>query len=374
MAIVGWSAAVAHAQKLSWNPVVTAAGASDSNVFGQLGKGSADRYATFILDVPIDYKPGVRLGLRGRYLDAGEAYQRHSELTNAQARQQGQLGLLFAPRQRTKLHLDGSYGQTNRPSEVFSDTGIEFGRERTTDYLATAGLNQGLSSRSTLNFEGLYRVSRIGNIEDRSQAASASLLRNFSRRTALGLNWRFERRSSETHERFDSNIASAIWNQEVSSRLSFSVSAGARIASDAKTRPEGHADVFWRRTHWEVQASYGHTLGYVPQRSDLPQRLGSADSTALMVRLKNRHWRLTAGPSWFWTRNDSLDLRVVRVLTQVDLMVADWLGLSASYAYQRQNGTLSSGASTADAYSTRSVGRVGIVLAPWNRHGAEGLP
>jgi hypothetical protein len=185
----------------------------------------------------------------------------------------------------------------------------------------------------------------------------------------------FERRLSENDERFDSSIVTANWNQELTPRLSFAVAAGARFSQDAKTRPEGHASLTWQRQHWEAQASYAHTLGYAPRRgSSLADRLGTTDTAGVTLARTSRRWRLSAGPSWYWTRNDSQDVRSFRVIAQLDVSLANWMSLNATYGYQTQNGSVGSGNQLQDADSNRSMGRAGIVLAPWNRRGAESLP
>jgi hypothetical protein len=368
-----------QAQGLTWNPVLTAAGASDSNVFGVAGSAQSDRFATVIVDVPLSYKPSAHFELRARYLDAAEWYQKHPELKDSQARSQGQVGMLLEPRKGTQLRLDGNYGETNRPSEVFTDTGSEFRRARAKTWAGSTGLTQGLGEHTTLALNYAYRTGKVAGLEDRMHSVNASLMHHFSRRTELGLSWLFERRLSEAQERFDSNVVTAVWNQEVSPRLSLALAGGVRLSStpfygDALAQPEGRADLTWHRAHWQVRTTYAHTLGYAPRAASLAQRVGTTDTASWTVSFANRRWRLSAGPLFYWTRNDSLDVRALRVQAQTDLMLADWLGLSASYGYQQQNGTIGFGDAVQGADASRSVGRVGITLAPWNRNGAEGLP
>jgi hypothetical protein len=83
--------------------------------------------------------------------------------------------------------------------------------------------------------------------------------------------------------------------------------------------------------------------------------------------------RLSAGPSYYWTRNDSYDTRVWRALARMTYMPLDWLGFDASYSYVQQDGIVKSGLEPTDRVSTRHVARVGVTIAPWNRRGAEGM-
>lgn len=364
----------ASAQRLSWNPVVTTAVAYDTNVLSGLGEGRDDWLGMLIVNVPVGYRPTPRFGVTAGYVNVSERYQTYPELDDWQARSAADVGVTWAPGRRTDLRAGGSYGQTNRPGEIFSEAGLELGRQPTTTYGGSAGLSQGLGAHTNLDLGYTYRYREAATIEDEFHGVDARLGRRFGDRTGLGLSWQYQRVDSEARDVYQAHILMLDWDQELSQHVSFAVSAGTRFSEGRDPRPEGRATLIWSRRRWAVGARYAHSIGYVPRTTDLEGRLGTSDSAGLTVSYRGRHWRLSAGPSYYWTRNSSYDTRVWRALAQVSFMPLDWLGLDATYSYVNQSGIVSLDTDPTNRDSTRHVGRVGVTIAPWNRRGAEGLP
>ena len=363
-----------RAQRLAWNPTLSATAAYDSNVFAEAGSGREDWLGTLVIDVPVDFKPNPRFDGLARFANVSEWYRTFTPLDDPRARSDGRLAFRFEPQPRTEFRLEGTYRETNRPAEVFTDAGVELGRARTTGYGGSAGFTQGFGARSTLQLGYSYRYSEVTSLEDHVHSGNTALSFGVGGRTRLGVRGVFDRRFSETQDQFDSGAVLAAWDQEVSRRLSFSLSAGARFVESSDARPEAHATARWERGHWLVHASYARTLGYVPRRTDLPQRIGDSDRAELQVVFSSRRLRLAAGPTFYWTRNDTQDTRVWRALAEASFMPIRWLGLRASYSYLRQTGTVETEVEVRDVEGTRNVAHLGVVLAPWNRRGAESLP
>jgi|RhiMetdeSRZDD1v2_1073273.scaffolds.fasta_scaffold143914_3 hypothetical protein len=363
-----------RAQRLAWNPTLSATVAYDSNVFAEAGSGREDWLGTLAIDVPVNFKPDPRFDALARFANVSERYRTFTQLDDPRARSDGRLAFRFEPQPRTEFRLEGTYRETNRPAEVFTDAGVELGRARTTGYGGSAGFTQGFGARSTLQLGYSYRYSEVTSLEDHVHSGNAALSVGVGGRTRLGVRGVFDRRFSETQDQFDSGAVLAAWDQEVSRRLSFSLSAGARFVESSDARPEAHATARWERGHWLVHASYARTLGYVPRRTDLPQRIGDSDRAELQVVFSSRRLRLAAGPTFYWTRNDTQDTRVWRALAEASFMPIRWLGLRASYSYLRQTGTVETEVEVRDVEGTRNVAHLGVVLAPWNRRGAESLP
>jgi hypothetical protein len=304
----------------------------------------------------------------------GEAYQTLSELDDPRARSIGQLGLRWTARERTLLRIDATYGSSNRPADVFTDSGLELGREHSTTQTASAYVEQGLGTHSKMDAGYVYRLGKVGGLEDDFQAASARLWRRFSRRTELGLGWSLEHRLSETAEQNDANVVTAWWNQGLSRRLSLAASAGARLSEGFDPRLEAQANISWTRARWDARVRYSHSQAYVPRSTDLAGRLSTSDTVGLTLTYKTSRLRFSLSPTYYWTRNSSLDIEVGRALAEVTFLTNRWLGLTAAYSHQRQTGTQIVGASPQDASGSRGYGVVGILIAPWNRYGAEDLP
>jgi hypothetical protein len=346
----------------------------DSNVFAETDDPAEDAFGRFLLLVPVDYRPSQRLSLLGRYSNTGEAYRTLSELNTPQARSSSLIGLRWSARERTLVNLDASYGETNRPAELFSDSGLELGREYTTNRRASAQIEQRLGAHSKLDLDYAYRLGRVASVRDELHTASGGISRHFSRRTELGLSCSLERRLSETSEQNDSMVLSASWNQDLSRRWSLSVSAGTRLREEWEARPEGRAIHRWTRERWAAQARYVRSLTYVPRQTDLAGRLSTSDTIGLTLTYASRRLRVSAGPTYYWTRNSTLDIEVGRAQGEATFMATRWLGLVSAYSHQRQVGTQIVGTVPQDASGSRGLVVVGILIAPWNRSGAESLP
>jgi hypothetical protein len=364
----------ALAQRLFWNPAITAGGGYDSNVFSEIGSGREDWLGLLRVEVPVGWNPRPRLGFEGRLLNISEWYRTYHELDDPRARTEGRLGLRFDRGRRTSFRLDGNYSESNQPAEVFTDAGLELGRTESKRYGGRASLEQGLGDRSTVELGYSHHVGDVAEIEDRFQSADLRLMHSFNRRTRVGVKGTFERRDSEANERLDSSAATLEWEQEASRELSWSLSAGARFVEAEDPRPEGRANLTWTRGRFTVRADYRHTLGYVPRRTELGERVGESITAGLRVEYRSRKVRLNAGPTYYRTENDSLDTEVWRGLAEVSVMPIRWIGLGASYAYQSQTGDVLTAAGTTDAGASRSQARVGVLIAPWNRPGKVDLP
>jgi hypothetical protein len=345
----------------------------DSNVFAETGGATEDGFGRFLLQVPVEYRPSQRLGLAGRYSNMGEAYQTLSELDNPQARSSALVGLRWSARERTVVRLDAIYGETNRPAELFTDSGLEFGREHTTSRTASGHVEQRLGAHSKLDLGYTYRLGNLGSVQDAFHGVVGNVSRRFSSRTELGLGWSLERHVSETADQDDSAVVSAGWNQDLSRRWFLSLSVGARLRDSSEIRPEGRAILSWSRGSWSAQARYARSQSFVPRPTDLAGRLNTSDTVGLTLTHASRRLRLSLNPTYYWTRSSSLDIEVGRALGEVTFMANRWLGLSTAYSYQRQVGTQIVGASPQDASGSRGIAVVGILIAPWNRSGADSL-
>ena len=94
-------------------------------------------------DVLTRIRPGLKAGyqsapltVEGGYAFDSEIYSRHSELTDAQVRQQGSIELKATPIQVLTLSLPVSYFQTRTPTELNLQTGLAVGRVRAERYTA----------------------------------------------------------------------------------------------------------------------------------------------------------------------------------------------------------------------------------------------
>ena len=350
---------------LTVKPVFAVGVGYDSNVFVQPSDPSDDYFGSVGVRVPAQYKIGPHSGLDADYLAGGEWYQDLTELDKFPTRQSASIEYRYSARKLT-WGLGGSYSESQRPEDVFPESGVQFGRGRASSVGGNAHIDRKLTRRDSLALT--YNYGRSLYLEDEradSHLGTVTLAREFSHDSRLDVRYLVQYYVFQTDEGRDTSQAATVgWSKGLATNTSLRLRAGARFEGGS-TSPEVEAALtrVWHRS--SLTASYSRTRTFVPTGV----RFADTDWASLAFTHQTRALRLTVSPSYYRSRDEGRDYDSFHGTVSTVYMVKRWLGIGANYGYNYQRPVKPVGEATSHHF-----GRVGLVVAPWGTTGVPGLP
>jgi hypothetical protein len=361
-----WAPPSSGASDLSVRPIFATGVGYDSNVFLQPSGPTDDYFGTAAVQVPVAYKIGPRSGLTGNYLGVGEWYRDLTQLDKFPTRQSASVGYRYNSGRKLALGLGGSYSESQRPEEVFPESGVQFGRGRARSVGGNAFLDRKLTRRDSLGLT--YSYGRSLYLEDEradSHTGTVTLGRELSHDSRLDVRYLVQHYAFHTDDGRDTSQAATVgWSKGLTSKTSLRLRAGARFVGGS-TSPEAEASLThgWRRS--SLTASYSRTRTFVPAGV----RFADTDWASLAFTRHTRSFLFTVSPSYYRSRADGRDFDSFHGTANTVYMVKRWLGLGATYLYTNQRQVEPAGEAT-----SRHLARVGFVVSPWAGPEPQGLP
>lgn len=355
------------AGQLSFKPVFTLEAAYDTNVFFTADDPQNDYFGSVGLDFPLEYRGSSRSSISLRYFAAGERYRELTQLDDFPIRQNASLAYSYAPQRGWSLGLNGGYSESQRPEDVFPATGLDLGRRKSQSASGGASLGRTLGQYGKLDLG--YSYSRALYLENETtdyQSGYASLGRSFGGRTRLDARYLYDRYGFEDGTSDASHAATLGLTHSFSPRTSLSLRGGMRFAA-GETNPEAEAALTHTWPRGSISLSYSHTRAFAPVRGGATS-LSEVDRGGLSLSFQGRRHRVSLSPGYYRNRAETFESETWRGSFDAVYMVKWWLGLGAGYAYTFQRRLDEPRDET-----ERHVGRVGLVIAPWNVKDVQGL-
>jgi hypothetical protein len=233
------------------------------------------------------------------YSFTSDWFDRFRDISDVLAAQSASVGLGWQAGRHTSVSLAGRYGQSNTPTDVLPETGLDFGRRAAETYSGGIQVSRDVGQRGRVGIGYTYSVLVYPLV--------ASL----------------EQRHSESW--------SASWSQEIGRHTSLSLSGGAsNIESTFSPTYGASLSHSWRRSSLSLSYSRGTYT--------TPTIGGSSESESLGLGYSLRAGRLSLGLGPRVSQNADA-LRLVRTFSlgaQASLALGRWFSLQASYQGSRQ--------------------------------------
>ncbi len=351
---------------LTIKPVFTVGVGYDSNVFFQPSDPSDDYFGGVGVRVPAQYKIGPHSGLDAGYFAGGEWYRDLTELDRFPTRQSASIQYRYSDRKLT-WGLGGSYSESQRPEEVFPESGVQFGRSQARSVGGNAFVDRKLTRRDNLALTYDYgRSLYLGDERSDSHTGTVTLGREFSRDSRLEVRYLVQYYAFHTDDGRDTSQAATVgWSKGLGSKTSLHLQAGARFGGGS-TNPEAQASLTrqWRRS--SLTASYSRTRTFVP---GVAVRFADTDSASLAFTRQTRSFQFAVSPSYYRSRAEGRDFESFHGMVNTVYMFKRWLGVGANYLYTDQRPVEPRGEAT-----SRHLARAALVVAPWGSStGPQGL-
>jgi hypothetical protein len=337
----------------------------DSNIFLLADDPISDWYWNVTIDLPFRYKLSRRSTLSLGYRAEGEWYsEQTTQLDDQPSRQNAGLSYAYGAERGFTFGLRGNYNESQRPEDVFTESGVDFGRSRARTASAGTSVGHSLGPRGRLSLD--YNYSRALYREDENNElhiASAVLGRQFSRRTRLDLRYAYSRYLFSEADVSDevtrnSQVATLGIGQSFGRGTTLSAIGGIRF-TDGNTTPEASVSLSKSWRGGSVSIFYAHTQAFVPS-SNANGALSEVDSAGAGVSLVGRRHRVSLSPSYYRNRIGDFNTETFRGVFDFVYKLSRWLGLGGNYQYTYQESS-----DLLRDKAKRQVARFNIVISPW---------
>jgi hypothetical protein len=306
-----------------------------------------------------------RSSVSSTYEIADDRYATYSHLSNRLARQRALARADYRVSPRLSLQLDGTFTDTDTPSEFNVETGLLVGRIRARRLMMNPSgrlrISPLLSARASLatttdklgNGQQMRSQLFVGGIEQRATPRD-SFTYEYERRL-----YAFERDS--TTSRSTTDILRTTWKHDWNAWTNFTLAAGPRV-TDGSVMPELAASLThrWKLTSLTVSGVQTETTA-----------IGVAD----IVQVRSVDARLTctptrnvtayAGTAIFRNARHGLQATVYQIALGARYAMTRWAGIDVNYIRDSQHGAIDPVRVTGDfSHSVLSVGFTSRWSAP----------
>jgi hypothetical protein len=356
LGLAGIASSDARAQdRAFWVPSFALSETRDDNVLSTLSERESDFVTRLRLGLEAGYG-STRFTIGGRGSVAGDLFDRHSALSSARARTEGDVRLRFRAR-RLRLFLDTGYLETQTPGELNVLSGLEAGRARVRHWSANPALTYQLDSFLSLVGEVSATDDRLeGGAADNTQMGVVGLGRRIGPRDAVSVAYTHRRFSFNTGESSTAEVAAFGWTRDVGARTRLVVSAGPRLAA-GKVVPEVFASVRQRMGH------AGLALAYSKTQTVAIGQPGAFDTDSLLAvfDLRPVHWlEIASSPGVFRNSHPGLRATSYRLNLEARWHMSRSLETTVSYGFDLQRGTLVA----PDGQIRHGLLRISLVASP----------
>ncbi|TLY43421.1 MAG: hypothetical protein E6K59_07050 [Nitrospirae bacterium] len=291
-------------------------------------------------------RPGLKAGyqsapltVEGGYAFDSEIYSRHSELTDAQVRQQGSIELKATPIQVLTLSLPVSYFQTRTPTELNLQTGLAVGRVRAERYTANPAFTYRYDPLTTAKGDYTYAKDLLaGGITIDSHILNLALDIRLSLRDTVGPGYVGRRFEFSGFPSLTSHAFTLGWSHELTPLTTFTLRGGPRLTEGTVDRlPEASAAIRHKLKSGQLSLSYASTLATVFGLATAATAQGITATAAMELLPK---LQLSAAPA-LYTVSEPLKATVYVMNLEVSYQLTKTLAWGAAYQFSLQQGTLS---------------------------------
>jgi len=345
-------------------PSISVAGIYDDNLFSTPSQPQRD----FILRVTPALEAGYRsvpLMIQGRYDVDAEAYDRHSELYAAHAREQAAMDVRYQPAYPLTVAADANYIETQKPGELNLDTGLEGGRARAEHYSFHPSIAYRFDPRTAGTTSYSFTRDKVADgIETDTHTVTLSADRKLSPQDTASLGYVFREFLFDGQDNVTSHALMFGGTHAFSPRTAATFLGGPRY-SDGSVDPEVSASVRHALDAGELSLAYGRS------ESTAIGQVGAVKTESLgaaAVYSLGRSIDVRIAPDRFSNQRGDLRANVYRVSVDVRYRVDNSVSLTGSVRSSVQKGNLDA---ANDDRISRNVIMIGVVVTSAERPRAE---
>ena len=316
----------------------------DDNIFSTASKPESDFITRFTPTIQAGYQ-SKPLTVLGRYTFDSEIYPDHPDLTNAQVRQRASAELTYLPIRPLTLAVNGSYAETQTPSELNVLTELQVGRSRASSLSLAPSVAYQFDPLTTGT--GGYTFSRSelsGGVSTDTHAMNLGLDRRITPQDTGNLGYTFRHfvfggsGTSAGEDTITSHVLTLGWTRELTPLLSVTLRGGPRF-SEGSVAPEVSASIRYKLKSGGLLFTYARSqTTSIGEARTLDTESFTASVSYQFLRLL----QLSAAPSFSRNSSEGSDVNVYRLSLGATYQITEWLSLVGSYQFSLQQGSFTS--------------------------------
>jgi hypothetical protein len=253
----------------------------DDNIFQSTRSREADAITRFSPELGFGYR-SIPLTVLGYVLLDAELFAVHTDQSGLN-RKQVRFDAESRPDQTLTLRLSGVFDQTETPTDLTQNLGLQLGRTESTRGSISAGAAYRFDRRFTGEASYTFTTDTSGGISNTLHQALVSLVGQLTPRDAGRIVYHMQRGNSDGEAVASDSLVFG-WDHRLSETTSFSVALGPRY-SDGQLQVEAYASVIHRLTNGQLSATFARTEGTI-----IGQR-GLSTTTSFGAGISLRPWR-----------------------------------------------------------------------------------
>ena len=325
-------------EALRVTPSLTTSEVYDSNLFSLPSHRTADLITRVTPGIDSEYRSTL-LTAFGRYSVDAERFANHVELTRADARQHGAVGVEYRPTRRLTLAADGELSTTQNPGELNAETGLTYTRATARRITAHSAVTRQFRRITTGTVDYSFTDDRLAGLEIRAHTARIGTEHHVSSRNTVTLDYRLQQFVFDDTAATLSTTAHSLnvgWARAITRRASFSLAAGPRVTNGAPA-PEASASIAYQLRSADLSLAYARTNTTIIGLAGTAA-IESVTADATWSAGRSLHGRVS--PGYFQSTHAQLRARVYRMTAEIDRRIAKDLSLGVALEDSIQRGSL----------------------------------
>lgn len=322
--------------RLSIAPSAEVSSVYDDNLFFSSDHRASDTILRVSPALSLDLK-SRRWLLSGSYGFDSERFSRHPELSRARARDRRLAALRFQPSAFVAVMFDGSYVDTDTPTEFNRDTGLSAARVRGQQLSLRSSTSFRLSRRTSTRLAYEWRTDRLtAGSSARVQSGNLDVERRLTDRDVMMLHYDLGRYLFDGSRDTGTHVVRLGWNRDLASRTRVSLQVGPRV-TDGSLSPEVATSLTHDLGRSRLSSSYVRTQSVVIGQSGTVQ---TESLEAGVTYLPSRFFTLTATPAIFRTWQEDRTAFVYQVSLSTSFTLRPSLTIDMAYRFNEQRGAI----------------------------------